>query len=309
MTVLALSSVREKAKRFRFFRKIRACDLPPKMVSLPDQMRRIKLEIAYDGTRYNGWQRQLDAPSIQETLEKTLLKITGNHTAVTGSGRTDAGVHALKQVAAFSTESKITPAIFYRALNGHLPSDIRIISAEEVPITFHPIRSAVSKRYRYLIDDQRPFCPLTRNYCWVYRKPLDVQTMQAAAEHLRGEHDFICFQSQGSPRQTTVRTVSDVSIQRTLSSQLLPSLIQIEVESNGFLYNMMRTIAGTLALLGTEGQQGRTNPERMAEIVASRNRSLAGPTAPPHGLYLVNVMYPATVVEHQLNPPELLVDD
>ena len=198
-------------------------------------MRRIKLEIAYDGTRYYGWQRQPDVPSIQETLEKVLLKVTGKHAPVTGSGRTDAGVHALKQVAAFSTDSTLTPEVFYRALNGHLPDDIRVLNAEEVPMTFHPIRDSVSKRYRYLIDDQRPFCPMTRNYCWIYREPLDVPTMQAAAEHLRGEHDFSCFQTQGSPRETTVRTISDVSVGRLPSSQLLPTLIQIEVEADGFL--------------------------------------------------------------------------
>jgi len=258
-------------------------------------MRRIKIEIAYDGTRYNGWQRQPDAPSIQETLEKVLLKITGKHTAVTGSGRTDAGVHALKQVAAFSTESNFTPTVFCRALNGHLPDDIRILTAEEVPRSFNPIRDAISKRYRYLIDDQRPFCPMTRNYCWVYRSALDVSTMQAAAEYLRGEQDFICFQSQGSPRATTVRTIFDVSVERIPASQLLPTLIQIEIEANGFLYNMMRTIAGTLVLLGVEGRRGRSCPDQMKEIIESRNRKSAGPTAPPQGLYLVNVVYPTCV--------------
>ena len=257
-------------------------------------MRRFKLDIAYDGTRYNGWQRQPDVPSIQETLEKVLLKITGTPTAVTGSGRTDAGVHALKQVAAFSTESALTPDVFYRALNGHLPDDIRILRAEEVPMSFHPIRDAVSKRYRYLIDDQRPFCPITRNYCWVYREPLDVPTMQAAAEYLLGKHDFACFQTQGSPRETTIRTVTDVSVQRLFPSPLLPTLIQVEVEADGFLYNMVRTIAGTLVLLGVEGRRGCACPDRMKEIIVSGNRALAGPTAPPHGLYLVNVVYPAT---------------
>ena len=256
------------------------------------KMRRIKLEIAYDGTRYNGWQRQPDAPSIQETLEKTLLKITRQKIAVTGSGRTDAGVHALKQIVAFTTESTLTPEVFYRALNGFLPEDIRILSAEEVPLSFHPIRDAVSKRYRYLIDDQRPFCPMTRNYCWIYREPLDVPTMQAAAEFLRGKQDFACFQSQGSPRETTIRTISDVSVQRLSCSQLLPSLIQIEVEANGFLYNMMRAIAGTLVQFGVEGRRGNSQPERMREIIDSCNRSLAGATAPAHGLYLVNVAYP-----------------
>ena len=250
-------------------------------------MRRIKLEIVYDGTRYNGWQRQIDAPSIQGTLEKVLLKITGENIAITGSGRTDAGVHALKQIAAFSTKNKLAPETFYRALNGHLPEDIRVLNVEEVSLAFHPIRDAISKRYRYLIDDHHLFCPITRNYCWICRKPLDVPTMQTAAEFLRGKQDFACFQSQGSPRVTTVRTITDVSVQRLPSSQLLPSMIQIEVEADGFLYNMMRSIVGTLVMFGSR----HWCPDRMQEIIASANRSLAGPTAPAKGLYLVEVVY------------------
>ena len=254
-------------------------------------MRRLKLEIAYDGTRYSGWQRQVDVSSIQETLEKVLLKITGEKITVTGSGRTDAGVHALKQVAAFSTESTLTPEVFYRAINGFLPDDIRILTAQEVPLSFHPIRDAISKRYRYLIDDQRPFCPITRNYCWIYREPLDLPAMQSAAEFLRGKHDFACFQTQGSPRKTTVRTISDASVQRIPTSTLLPTLLQIEIEADGFLYNMMRTIVGTLVLFGVEGRRGKADPSRMKEIIESGNRSLAGPTAPAHGLYLADVAY------------------
>jgi tRNA pseudouridine38-40 synthase len=222
---------------------------------------------------------------------KVLLKITGETVGVTGSGRTDAGVHALKQVAAFSTNCALAPAVFCRALNGFLPDDIRILTAEEVPMSFHPIRDAIAKRYRYLIDDQRPFCPITRNYCWVHRSSLDVPTMQAAAEYLRGKQDFACFQSHGSPRKTTVRTIFDVSVQRLAPSPLLPSMIQIEVEADGFLYNMMRTITGTLVLFGVEGRKERFTPERMSEIIASGSRTLAGQTAPAHGLYLVNVIY------------------
>ena len=260
-------------------------------------MRRIKLEIAYDGTRYNGWQRQADVPSIQGVIEKTLYKITQENIAVTGSGRTDAGVHALKQVAAFSTASTLPPDIFCRALNGFLPDDIRILTAEDVPVSFHPIRDAVSKRYRYLIDDQRPFCPITRNYCWIYRKPLDLSVMQSAAEFLRGTHDFAGFQSQGSPRETTVRTIFDISVHRHpkepgTQRSIVPgypgfALIQIEVEADGFLYNMMRTIVGTLAQFSIK----RIAPARMREIIASCDRSQAGPTAPPQGLYLVEVLY------------------
>ncbi len=254
-------------------------------------MRRIKLELSYDGTNYCGWQRQPDVPTIQETLETALQRIVGEKISITGSGRTDAGVHALKQVAAFSTTSRLEAPVFQRALNGFLPGDIRILHAEEVPPSFHPISSAVSKRYRYLIDDNRPSFPMTRNHCWVYRKRLDVAVMQAAARHLLGKHDFACFQTQGSPRTTTVRTVSDVSVCRIedhdrLYRMLLPPLICIEVQADGFLYNMMRAIAGTLVLLSLERK-----PERMRDITESRDRSRAGPTAPPQGLYLVDVVY------------------
>ncbi|MDR2441474.1 MAG: tRNA pseudouridine(38-40) synthase TruA [Planctomycetaceae bacterium] len=255
-------------------------------------LRRIKLELSYDGTNYKGWQRQVNVPSIQATLETTLSKILGEPVSVTGSGRTDAGVHALKQVAAFSTESRLTTEVFQRALNGHLPHDIRIFHVEEVPFSFHPITNVVAKRYRYLIDNNRPSFPLMRNYCWVYQEPLDLNTMQYAAQFLLGQHDFACFQTRGSPRKTTVRTISDVLVERINDPNgLYLPLIRIEVEANGFLYNMMRTIAGTLVLLGVEGRRRCGNPERMKEIIASKNRAFAGATAPPHGLYLANVVY------------------
>ncbi len=256
-------------------------------------MRRIRLDITYDGTNYCGWQTQPDVPTIQQSLETVLNRITGEKISVTGSGRTDAGVHALKQVAAFTTESRLEPTVFQRALNGFLPVDIRIINAVEVPLEFHPIADAVGKRYRYLIDDNRPPSPFTRNHSWVYREPLDLKTMQAAARFLLGEHDFSSFETQGSPRKSPVRIVSDVLVDRLdgLGNTVLP-LLRIEVEANGFLYNMMRAICGTLVMLGVEGRRGRSNPERMQEIIALANRSVAGPTAPPQGLYLIDVFYP-----------------
>ncbi|GHT21979.1 tRNA pseudouridine synthase A [Planctomycetales bacterium] len=258
-------------------------------------MRRIKLELSYDGTRYSGWQRQVDVPSIQETIEKVLCKITGQAVSVTGSGRTDAGVHALKQVAAFSTESLLSTDVFFRALNGFLPNDIRVLKSTEVPLTFHPIADAVSKRYRYLIDDNRPHNPLTRNYCWQYKEPLALETMKGAAQYLLGEHDFSSFQTQGSPRKTTVRKVVDVLAERLEPGKMNSGLICIEIEANGFLYNMMRTIAGTLALLGVEGRRGKANPKRMKTIIEECRREVAGPTAPPCGLYLIDVRYEAPV--------------
>ena len=256
-------------------------------------MKRIKLELSYDGTNYSGWQRQVDVPTIQQTLETVLHRVTREKISVTGSGRTDAGVHAVKQVAAFTTASHLTPAVFQRALNGFLPSDIRINAACEVPMDFHPIRSAIGKRYRYLIDDNRPFSPFTRNHCWVFRTPLNVETMRLAAQSLLGEHDFSSFETQGSPRQTPIRVVSDVLVERLEGvGSTIPPLICIEVEANGFLYNMMRAICGTLVKLSVENQ-----PERMREILAAVDRSVAGPTAPPQGLYLLDVFYPTEPLE------------
>ncbi len=257
-------------------------------------MRRLKLELSYDGTNYRGWQRQPDVPTIQETLETVLTRITGEKISVTGSGRTDAGVHALKQVAAFTTTSHLEAAVFRRALNGFLPTDIRILHAEDVPLSFHPIADAVSKRYRYLIDDNRPHCPFSRHFAWHYREPLDRETMQAALPALLGTHDFACFQTQGSPRKSTVRTINDATLKPLEFCGT--TLMAIEVEANGFLYNMMRAIVGTLVLLGVEGRRlkregkNRDN-DRMRQIIASCERSQAGPTAPPQGLFLVDVMY------------------
>lgn len=252
-------------------------------------MRRIKLEISYDGSNYSGWQKQPDVPTVQGTLELTLQKITGENLSVTGSGRTDAGVHALKQVAAFSTKTSLDGQVFQRALNGLLPPDIRILHAAETEANFHPISSAKEKRYRYLINDNRPGNPFIRNYCWTIRKRLDENIMRHSAQALLGTHDFSCFQTQGSPRQTTVRTITDVSIQRTCPSSFpfpLPPLLCIEIQADGFLYNMMRAITGTLIDLTLSP---RLLP--LQDIMSSRERSLAGQTAPPQGLYLLDVFY------------------
>ncbi|MDR0870018.1 MAG: tRNA pseudouridine(38-40) synthase TruA [Planctomycetaceae bacterium] len=257
-------------------------------------MRRIKLEISYDGTNYSGWQKQPDVPTVQGTLELTLREITKeDNIAVTGSGRTDAGVHALKQVAAFTTQTALPPDVFLRALNGLLPLDIRILNAAEVALDFHPISDATGKRYRYLIDDNRPCNPFTRNYTWIVRKPLDENVIRDTAQPLLGQHDFKCFQTTGSPRKTTVRTVTDVLIQRIPSTVLTGgavagSPLSIEIQANGFLYNMMRAIAGTLVDLYIRGKEQVLS---LTEIIESGDRSLAGQTAPPHGLYLLDVFY------------------
>lgn len=249
-------------------------------------MRRIKLEISYDGTNYCGWQSQPDVPTIQNSLEKLLGKITGEQISVTGSGRTDAGVHAIKQVASFGTNSNLDIMVFQKALNGLLPFDIRIIKVEEAPLSFHPIRDAISKRYRYLIDDNSPPFPMTRNYCWICKDQINLEVMNYAGNFLLGEHDFSSFQTTGSPKKTTIRTILDVKIERLEASLLYPPFVCIEVEATGFLYNMMRSIVGTLLMLT------RSNcPESMHTIINSRSRAAAGQTAPPQGLYLLDVKY------------------
>ena len=303
--------------------------------------RRLKLELSYDGTRYSGWQAQADVPTIQRTIESRLEGIIGHHANLLGSGRTDAGVHAIRQVAAFWTENPIPAPAIAKALNATLPNDIRIYRAEEVPMEFHPINDAKSKRYRYIIDDSRPPLPFFLNHTWIVYKPLDLKIMQDAAAYLHGEHDFACFQSVGSPRQSTRRTIYDISVRRvrqTTPWSLRPyyspnrsadvssasgeksghgaytpktrtrrprswtrsqehSFLVLEVEADGFLYNMVRAIAGTLFLFGSSessrrGSRGHgIKAPLMQEILESRDRDRAGPTAPANGLYMLEVIY------------------
>jgi tRNA pseudouridine38-40 synthase len=250
-------------------------------------LRRIRLEISYDGTNFIGWQSQPDVPTIQQSLENVLSKITGEQISVVGSGRTDAGVHAIGQVASFRTESELNITTFQRALNGLLPSDIRVRKVAEAALNFHPIRDVVSKRYRYLIDDNQPLFPMTRDYCWVCKERLDLEIMKVAGKFLLGEHDFSSFQTTGSPKKTTIRTILDVKIERLEPTIIYPPFICIEVEATGFLYNMMRSIVGTLVMLTKSNR-----PESMRQIINSHSRSTAGPTAPPQGLYLLKVKYP-----------------
>lgn len=279
--------------------------------------RRLLLEIAYDGSDYHGWQWQDGFPTIQGEIEAALEKLLGHAVNLLSCGRTDAGVHAIKQVATFSTHTEWSGEVVMRALNATLPRAIRIRSAREVVWEFHPINDVVSKRYRYLLDDQRPFSPFLRNYVWVHHKPLDEHAMAAAAKYLLGTHDFAAFQSQGSPRESTVRTIFDITVCREMQLGFFgqratenlngennahanhdESLIVIEVEADGFLYNMVRAIVGTLALIGSSHSCHRTSrahglsPEWIQEILTNRDRTLSGPTAPAHGLYMLDVQYP-----------------
>lgn len=252
-------------------------------------MRSIALTIAYEGGAYAGWQVQPGQRTVQAELEQALLKITGETIRVVGSGRTDAGVHALGQVAGFRTSGAMTADVFQRALNAELPEDIAILSAAEAVPEFHPIRDSVSKRYRYLIDDSPVRDVFARRFVWHYRRPLDETAMAAGAAHLLGRHDFSSFETTGAPRPDSIRTVSHLSVVRGRDEQ--QNRITIEVEADGFLYNMVRAIVGTLVEVG----RGAQPAEWIREVLESTDRSEAGPTAPPQGLFLLWVKYPDRV--------------
>jgi tRNA pseudouridine38-40 synthase len=253
-------------------------------------MRNIKLTLAYDGTDFCGWQIQPDVRTVQGELERALAATTGETIRTVASGRTDAGVHALAQVVSFQTTVTWPIDAFRRALATHLPEDVAAIAADEVPAEFHAIRSAKRKRYRYLIHDGRTPDVHRRRYSWHSHEPLDENRMRIAAQCLAGTHDFRSFQTTGAPRETTVRTIFEIDIRRGTGADWLgpiDRLIMLEVEADGFLYNMMRSIAGTLANVG----RGKNPPESLAEVLAACDRTRAGPTAPPQGLFLVAVTY------------------
>lgn len=249
-------------------------------------MRTIKLTLAYDGSDFVGWQIQRNQCSVQSALEAAIEKITGCRSSALASGRTDAGVHALGQVASFRTESPLPVEVLRRALNAELPQSIAVLEAVEVPATFHPIRHAVRKRYRYVIHDGPIRDVIQRRYCWhFYQGRLDAEAMNRAAAALAGTHDFSSFQTSGAPRKTTVRTVFEICVGRGRGGQ--EDFITLEIEANGFLYNMVRTIVGTLVEVG-RGVRPETWP---GEVLQAMDRCVAGQTAPPQGLFLVKVDY------------------
>lgn len=258
-------------------------------------MRTLMLTIAYDGTAYSGWQSQPDRPTVQEAIEKAIKKTTGETTRILGSSRTDAGVHALGQVASWRTESRLPASAVARALNSRLPSDIAILDAREVTESFHPIRGAIGKHYRYTIHDGPMRDVFLRHYCWHYPfGRLDAEAMDRAAKRLLGTHDFRGFENTGAPRASTVRTLREISVRREPAGQGRAGegdVVVLEVEGNGFLYNMVRTLVGTLVEVG-RGAQGEGWP---INVVQSADRTLAGQTAPPQGLVLVDVRYPPEI--------------
>ena len=246
-------------------------------------MRNIKLTIEYEGTRYCGWQVQNrhSGKSIQETIEKALRKILQEKIKVIGSGRTDAGVHALGQVANFKTKSQLASQNIQRGLNAVLPADIRIKQVKEVHPDFHARFDAQSKAYRYTIVNNSLVSPFLRRYSYLIKYPLDVKKMRQAARFLLGRHNFRSFQAVDKKERNALRTIKHLNILKKRD------IIYLDIEANGFLYKMMRNIAGTLIEVG----RGRLKPQDVKAILRAKNRIYAGPCAPAKGLCLMQVKY------------------
>jgi|TARA_B100000315_G_scaffold195228_1_gene186034 tRNA pseudouridine38-40 synthase len=259
-------------------------------------MRNIKLTIQYDGSNYHGWQIQPNGISIQQVIEEAIFSITKKEPKLTTSGRTDAGVHALSQVANFKTTSMLDTDKLQKGLNSILPKDIVILDAQEVPLDFHARICAKKKLYRYDIYNS-PF-PDAFSFKFAKFIPycLNASSMKIASQHFLGKHDFSAFRSSSCEAKTTVRTIYKIDLSQKFSNNtknsinklsFTPCWITIEVEGNGFLKNMVRNIVGTLIEVGRE----KLVPEDIIKILASRDRKNAGPTASPHGLFLVRVFY------------------
>jgi len=244
--------------------------------------RNIRILVAYDGSLFFGWQRQAGFESVQEGLEEALLSVTGEHHTVRGSGRTDTGVHALAQVAHFHIDTALSDNRLWHALNANLPRGVTVRALKTAPDDFHAQRSAIGKRYAYVIETGRFQSPFTRDRVCFVRGELDLAAMRSAARHFVGEHDFSAMASAGSPRATNVRRIFGLHVVPRKDG------LAFVVGGNGFLYNMVRAIAGTLIQVG----KGRISPDKVAAILASKDRGQAGPTAAAGGLYMVSVRYP-----------------
>lgn len=247
-------------------------------------MKNIMVEIEYDGTNYSGWQIQPNSRTVQEEIMKALKKLTGEDIQVNGSGRTDAGVHAYGQVASFTFKGNIPVDRLPAALNSNLPKDISIRNAAEVPMDFHARYSAIGKRYIYHIYQGKYRTALYRNYSYHVPYKLDISKMKEGAKLLLGTHDFKGFMSSGSSVENTVRTIHRLDLINENNH------LYIHIEGDGFLYNMVRIIAGTLVDLG----RGKIPVDQIRKAIERKDRTLAGHTAPPQGLFLDCVFYPLT---------------
>jgi tRNA pseudouridine38-40 synthase len=247
-------------------------------------VRFIRLVVEYDGTGLRGWQRQLNGPTVQQHLEEALAQLLQHEVVVTGASRTDSGVHARGQVAAFATERPIPLHGIRRGLNSLLPDDIAIREATEVDASFHPRHSATGKHYRYTILARADRSPRWRDRAWHVSDPLDLEAMRAGATYLVGEHDFAAFRAAGCAAKTTIRRIASIAIGHAPEHT---DLVRVDLHGNAFLRQMVRIIVGTLVEVGS----GTRPPSQVAEIMASLDRVNAGITAPPQGLELVEVQY------------------
>ncbi len=254
-------------------------------------MPRIYLKIAYDGTNYAGWQMQKNALGVETVINQALLKLTGEEIVIIGASRTDSGVHALGNVAVFDTCSTIPPKRFSYALNSLLPMDIRILESKEVPKEFHPrYTKEIRKTYEYRIDNSKLENPLRRLYSYHVHVDLDDHKMNEACKYLLGTHDFASFCAAHTQVKTTERTIYQAEVVRQ-GDQLI-----FRIQGNGFLYNMVRLITGTLLRVG----RGFYEPIKVKEILEKRNRELSGPNVPPQGLILVEILYGNLEKENKL---------
>jgi len=239
------------------------------------------MRVQYDGTNYHGWQEQPGLATIQGTLIERLATILGERPAVEGAGRTDAGVHAMGQVAAFRTDRAIEAARLQAALNSRLPADIAAAEMAEAPLHFRPSSDAAGKHYRYRIY-RGPIKPVLQDrFVWHWHRPLEAEPMRAAARLLVGRHDFKSFETGGSPRENTEREIFHLDVTETGRE------LHVDVEGDGFLYRMVRNLVGTL----TEVGRGHRTPEWVAEVLEAKDRAAAGPCAPAKGLCLMEVRY------------------
>ncbi|MBM4284828.1 MAG: tRNA pseudouridine(38-40) synthase TruA [Deltaproteobacteria bacterium] len=244
--------------------------------------RNLRLLLEYDGARYHGWQRQKNAPSIQAEIEAALHRLTGEDLRLIGSGRTDAGVHARGQVANFHTGSTLPLTAFVHGLNSLLPPDIAVLEALEAPPSFHARKSALGKTYAYHILNRPVPSPLERRRAWWIAQPLDLAAMREAAAALPGEHDFSAFRAAGGSAVNPVRRVLEASWTNPGEGRLL-----FNITATGFLRGMVRSLVGAMVEVG----RGKRPPAHLAELLTTGHRPAAGPTAPPQGLVLVEVIY------------------
>jgi tRNA pseudouridine38-40 synthase len=255
-------------------------------------MRRIRLTLQYDGSAYNGWQIQASGVTIQGLLQNCIFRLTGERVSVIGAARTDAGVHAIEQIAAFDSGSGLHVDVMKRAMNAMLPREIRVEHVGEAERDFHPRYSAQSKRYVYLVANLRDVPVFIHRYVWWVRLPLDAGAMGTASASLLGSHDFSSFRGSGCGAKSPVRRICSIEVERLpetlfLFTRFQGDFVKISIEANAFLRHMVRNIVGTLVEVG----RGKTDPERVKDILEARERKAAGPTAPPSGLFLEKVIY------------------